>query len=202
MCSVTQSCPVLCHTMGYSLQGSSVHGIFQTRILIELSFPPPGIFLTWGQNPHLLCLTFNNPLQLCPIERLPSLLNFSFFLKSSLHLLFTYSHLLITPQPSYSLASDQNFQTSGKFLWKMTSKIAQLSIPMYILGSFPYFNISPAFLTICLLLKILSFLRLTDITIFEFNPYLSASFLLSSRGNSLFISLSFFFFLECIVTFI
>ena len=29
----------------------------------------------------------------------------------------------------------------------MTSKIAQLSIPMYILGSFPYFNISPAFLT-------------------------------------------------------
>ena len=153
---------------------------------LDCHFLLQGFFLTWGQNPHLLCLTFNNPFQLCPIEQLPSLLNFIFF-KSSLHLLLTYSHLLITPQPTYSLASD--LTTSGKFLWKMTSKIAQLSIPMYILGSFPYFNISPAFLTICLLLKIPAFLRRTDIMIFEFDPYLSVSFLLSfSRGDSLFIS--------------
>ena len=30
---VTQSCPTLCDTMDCSLPGSSVHGIFQTRIL-------------------------------------------------------------------------------------------------------------------------------------------------------------------------
>ena len=30
---VTQSCPTLCDTMGYSPPGSSVHGILQARIL-------------------------------------------------------------------------------------------------------------------------------------------------------------------------
>ena len=33
VCSVAQSCPTLFHPMDYSLQGSSVHGIFQARIL-------------------------------------------------------------------------------------------------------------------------------------------------------------------------
>ena len=42
VCSVTQSCSILCHPMGYSLKDSSVNGIFQTRILIGLSFPSPG----------------------------------------------------------------------------------------------------------------------------------------------------------------
>ena len=28
-----QSCPTLCNGMDYSLQGSSVHGIFQARVL-------------------------------------------------------------------------------------------------------------------------------------------------------------------------
>ena len=30
---LTQSCPTLCNSMNYSLPGSSVHGIFQARIL-------------------------------------------------------------------------------------------------------------------------------------------------------------------------
>ena len=30
---VTQSCPTLCHAMDCSLPGSSIHGIFQARIL-------------------------------------------------------------------------------------------------------------------------------------------------------------------------
>ena len=33
MCSVAQSCSALCDPMGCSLPGSSVHGIFQVRIL-------------------------------------------------------------------------------------------------------------------------------------------------------------------------
>ena len=32
-CSVAQSCPFLCNPMNCSLSGSSVHGIFQARIL-------------------------------------------------------------------------------------------------------------------------------------------------------------------------
>ena len=46
---VAQSCPTLCDPMGRSLQGSSVHGIFQARTLewVAISFsgdlPDPGI---------------------------------------------------------------------------------------------------------------------------------------------------------------
>ena len=32
-CSVAQSCPTICDPMDYSPPGSSVHGIFQARIL-------------------------------------------------------------------------------------------------------------------------------------------------------------------------
>ena len=49
---VTHSCPTLCNPMDCSPPRSSVHGILQARIL-ELPFPPPGIFLTQGSN---LCL--------------------------------------------------------------------------------------------------------------------------------------------------
>ena len=37
---VSQSCPTLCNLMDYSLSGSSIHGIFQTRILewVVISF--------------------------------------------------------------------------------------------------------------------------------------------------------------------
>ena len=40
MCSAAQSCPTLCNPEDYSLPGSSVHGIFQARILewIAISF--------------------------------------------------------------------------------------------------------------------------------------------------------------------
>ena len=39
---VTQSCPTLCNPMDCSLPGSSVHGIFQARILEwVVIFPPP-----------------------------------------------------------------------------------------------------------------------------------------------------------------
>ena len=45
---VAQSCPTLCDPMDYSLPGSSVHGIFQARVLewVAISFsrdhPDPG----------------------------------------------------------------------------------------------------------------------------------------------------------------
>ena len=39
---VTQKCPALCNPMDYSLPGSSVHRIFQARILEWLPFPSPG----------------------------------------------------------------------------------------------------------------------------------------------------------------
>ena len=36
---VTQSCPTLCSSMDYSPLGSSVHGIFQARILVWGDIP-------------------------------------------------------------------------------------------------------------------------------------------------------------------
>ena len=51
---VAQLCPSLCDPMGYSLQGSSIHGIFQARVLewVAISFSRK-IFLTHGLNPGL-----------------------------------------------------------------------------------------------------------------------------------------------------
>ena len=50
-----QLCPALCDSMDYSLPGSSVHGIFQARILKWAAMPSSrGIFLTQGSNKHLL----------------------------------------------------------------------------------------------------------------------------------------------------
>ena len=40
-CVRAQSCLTLCSPMDCSLPGSSVHGIFQARILEWVSFPPP-----------------------------------------------------------------------------------------------------------------------------------------------------------------
>ena len=42
VCSVTQLCLTLCGPVDCSSPGSSVHGIFQARILEWLPFPPPG----------------------------------------------------------------------------------------------------------------------------------------------------------------
>ena len=51
----TQSCPILCDSIDYSLPGSPVCGILQARILewVAISFSR-GIFLTQGLNPGLL----------------------------------------------------------------------------------------------------------------------------------------------------
>ena len=49
-----QSCAILCDPMDCSLSGSSVHGIFQARILSGLSFPSPGDLPTRGSNLGLL----------------------------------------------------------------------------------------------------------------------------------------------------
>ena len=38
---VAQSCPTLCDPMDYSLSDSSVHGIFQARVLEWAPFPSP-----------------------------------------------------------------------------------------------------------------------------------------------------------------
>ena len=55
MCA--QSCSTLCDPMDYSLPGSSVHRIFQARILEWVTiFLLQGIFPTQGLNPCLLCL--------------------------------------------------------------------------------------------------------------------------------------------------
>ena len=40
--TVAQSCPTLCDSMDCSPPGSSVHGVFQARILGGFPFPIPG----------------------------------------------------------------------------------------------------------------------------------------------------------------
>ena len=42
VCVCTQLCPTFCDRIDYSPTGSSVHGIFPTRILSGLPLPPPG----------------------------------------------------------------------------------------------------------------------------------------------------------------
>ena len=65
MCALTQSCLTLCDPMDYSTPGSSVHGIFQGRLLewVAISFslvPNPGIKPT---SPDLVgrCFTTGPP---------------------------------------------------------------------------------------------------------------------------------------------
>jgi len=55
-CLVAQLCPILCDTMDCSPPGSSVHGIFQARILewVAISYSRES-FQTKDQNPCLLC---------------------------------------------------------------------------------------------------------------------------------------------------
>ena len=50
-----QSCPTLCDPVDCSLPGSSIHAIFQARIL-ECHFLLQGIIPTQGWNLCLLCL--------------------------------------------------------------------------------------------------------------------------------------------------
>ena len=54
-CLVAQSCLILCDTMDCSPPGSSIHGIFQARVLewVAISYSR-GLFPTHGSNLHLL----------------------------------------------------------------------------------------------------------------------------------------------------
>ena len=54
VCSVTQLCLTACDPMDCSPPGSSVHGIFQARILDGLPFPTPGDFPDLGIKPAAL----------------------------------------------------------------------------------------------------------------------------------------------------
>ena len=45
-----------CNSLDCSPPGSSVHGVFQVRILEWVPFPPPRDLPTQRSNPHLLCL--------------------------------------------------------------------------------------------------------------------------------------------------
>ena len=49
---VAQSCPTLCNPMLYSLPDSSIHSIFQARILEWLPFPSPGDLFNPGIEPR------------------------------------------------------------------------------------------------------------------------------------------------------
>ena len=49
---VAQSCPIICDPMDCSLLGSSVHGIFQARVLSGLPFPSPGDLSDPGIEPR------------------------------------------------------------------------------------------------------------------------------------------------------
>ena len=51
-----QSCPTLCNPMNCSPPGSSVHGIFQARILEQVAISSSRGFPTQGLNPCLLRL--------------------------------------------------------------------------------------------------------------------------------------------------
>ena len=55
MCACAQSCLTICDPMDSSPPGSSVHGIFQARILEGVAILQR-TFLTQGSNLHLLCL--------------------------------------------------------------------------------------------------------------------------------------------------
>ena len=56
-CSVALSCPTFRDIMNCSPPGSSVHAVFQVKNpRVGCHFLLPGIFLTQGSNPCLLCL--------------------------------------------------------------------------------------------------------------------------------------------------
>ena len=52
VCVHAQSCPTLCNPLDCSPPGSSVHGIFQARILEWVACPPPGDLSDPGIEPE------------------------------------------------------------------------------------------------------------------------------------------------------
>ena len=57
MCAVAQLHPILCSPMDCSLPGSSVHGIFQARILEWVAISYPEHLLDLGIEPVSLCIS-------------------------------------------------------------------------------------------------------------------------------------------------
>ena len=55
VCPVTQLYPTLCHPTDCSPQGSSVHGVFQTRILVAISFS------RWSSHPGIEPMSLASP---------------------------------------------------------------------------------------------------------------------------------------------
>ena len=55
-CLVCQSCPILCNSRTVAHQASLSMGFPRQQFWSGLTFPSPGIFLTQGSNPRLLCL--------------------------------------------------------------------------------------------------------------------------------------------------
>ena len=53
---VTQSCPTVRSTLGYSLLSSPVHGILQARILEWVAIPSPGVLPDAGQT-QISCIS-------------------------------------------------------------------------------------------------------------------------------------------------
>ena len=51
VCLVAQSCLTLCDSLDCSLPGSSVHGVFQARILEWIALPFPGDLSNPGMEP-------------------------------------------------------------------------------------------------------------------------------------------------------
>ena len=56
VCVCVLSCPTLCDPLDCSPPGSSVHGIFQARILEGLPFPTPGHLPDSGIEPVFLAV--------------------------------------------------------------------------------------------------------------------------------------------------
>ena len=58
---VTQSCPTLSHSMDWSLPGSSIHGIFQARVLewVAIAFSDLEVLSWYKSNCHFALLNFS-----------------------------------------------------------------------------------------------------------------------------------------------
>ena len=61
---VAQSCPTLCDSMDYSLPRSSIHGIFQARVLEwgAIAFSVVGAAAAAAAKSHQSCLTLCDPI--------------------------------------------------------------------------------------------------------------------------------------------
>ena len=72
MCSFAKSCLSLCDSVDCSLPGSSVYGIFHSRILEGLPFPSPGDLPNPGIKPKTLPCFLPWQVNSLPLHRLQS----------------------------------------------------------------------------------------------------------------------------------